>query len=367
MVETPRPGDGLTVRLGREVAHVPSVVLAFALGAAGGWVAKAIGTPLPWLLGSLIVVTTAALIGVRPFGHVLGAPTIVRTCFIPVIGVSIGAAFTPGLFGQAAAWWPTLLALFLYIPLAHAIGVLTAVRIGGADLPTAYYGTMPGGFVESIALGESVSADPALLATLQFLRLVLCIVMIPLGFTVATGHAVGSASGAVIGGSDPLSAADWAILFVAGLLGGVGGKRLNIPAGIIMGPILLSGLLHLLGLVEGGPPRWLVDATQLVLGVTLGSRFAGRSPRILLTGLRVTLVSVPATLLLAAAFAAALHGVVGERWEAVFLAFSPGGLVEMALIALSLEISVIYVTAHHVIRIMLAVFTARLLQGRVLR
>ncbi len=34
----------------------------------------------------------------------------------------------------------------------------------------------------------------------------------------------------------------------------------------------------------------------------------------------------------------------------------------MALIALSLQISVIYVTLHHVVRIMLAVFGARLFQ-----
>jgi membrane AbrB-like protein len=119
--------------------------------------------------------------------------------------------------------------------------------------------------------------------------------------------------------------------------------------------------------VEGGPPGWLIDVTQLVIGTTLGARFAGRHPSVLLIGARATLVSIPIMLLLAAGFAVLLHGPVGERWEAVFLAFAPGGLAEMALIALSLEVSVIFVSAHHVLRIVLAVAIARGLQKRVIR
>jgi hypothetical protein len=48
----------------------------------------------------------------------------------------------------------------------------------------------------------------------------------------------------------------------------------------------------------------------------------------------------------------------------VFLAFAPGGLVEMGLIALSLNLSVVYVTAHHLLRIILAVAFARLAWAR---
>ena len=55
-----------------------------------------------------------------------------------------------------------------------------------------------------------------------------------------------------------------------------------------------------------------------------------------------------------------LHLLVGEPVAAVFLAFAPGGLAEMTLIALSLKINVIYVTVHHVGRIVLAVSLAKL-------
>jgi membrane AbrB-like protein len=355
-------------RIARDVGHIPSILLALVLATLGSLAARALGLPLPWLLGSLLVTTATALMKIEPFGHVLGAPTGFRMAVIPIIGVSIGAAFTPEVVRQMPDWWPSLLALVLYIPLAHALGYTSARMLGGADAPTAYYGMMPGGFIEALTLGENAGGDTALLATFQFLRLILCLVMIPLGFTLATGHAVGSASGAVLGGNGhALTLSDWAIMIVAGVVGGVGGRALNLPAGIVIGPMILSAIAHLAGLVHGGPPRWLVDVTQLVVGTTLGTRFAGRSPRILLTGLRVTVVSVGLTLVLATGFAALLHGFVEEPWQAVFLAFAPGGLAEMSLVALSLQISVIYVTAHHVARILLAVLTARTFERLVVK
>ncbi len=348
--------------------HWPTVFLTLVIGAAGGFAAKLLGLPLPWLLGSLIVTGAAAIANLRPLGHVMGAPTGLRLTFIPIIGVSIGAAVTPAIIDDLSRWWPSLFALLLYVPIAHAIGFTLARRIGVSDPATAYYGTMPGGFIEAIALGDQAGADPALLAVTQFLRLILCIVLIPVGFGLLTGETVGSATGAVIGDTGyALSPTDWVILAACGVVGALGGRWIGLPAGIITGPIIVSGLVHVLGWVEGGPPGWLVDLTQLVIGTTLGARFAGRGPAVLLTGLRVTLVTVGATLVLAAIFAATLAGLVGETWQAVFLAFAPGGLTEMALIALSLELSVIYVTAHHVIRIILSVAFARLAASRVLR
>jgi membrane AbrB-like protein len=351
-----------------EEAHVPTMLAAFALGAAGGFAAKALGLPLPMLLGSLITVSAAAIGGLRLGGRVLGIPMPIRSGFVPVIGVSIGTAVTPGILEEATRWWPSVLALFVFIPLAHAISYTLTRRLGGLDKATSYYGTMPGGFIESIWMGDQAGADAAYLTMLQFLRLILCIVLIPIGFSLVTGHAVGSATGAVIGGAEHvLTLTDWAILIAAGVLGAWLGSLTRLPAYMVTGPFLLSAIVHYMGWVEGGPPGWLISLTQLVIGASLGARFAGRSPRILLHGVRLAGVNVAAMLILTTIAATALHGVVGERWEAVFLAFAPGGLAEMALVALSLEISVVYVTVHHILRIILAVFVARIFAAWALR
>jgi uncharacterized protein len=115
-----------------------------------------------------------------------------------------------------------------------------------------------------------------------------------------------------------------------------------------------------LGWVEGVPPPWLIAVTQVVLGTGLGARFVGVERAMLLRAGRLAIINGVAALGLAYGFAEALHLLVGEPVAAVFLAFAPGGLAEMSLIALSLQMSAIYVTAHHVARIVLAVTVARL-------
>ena len=330
------------------------------LGAIGGMVAQALHLPLGYLLGSLLVTGVLAVTGTRPLGHPITLPPRLRMCFVPVIGVAIGGAFTPAVAGQAAGWWPSLLALCLFVPFAHAVGFVI-FRKGGLDVQTAFYGAVPGGLIESVQLGEEAGADVALLTVLQFLRLIGTIVAVPLIFSGVTGHAVGSASGVqMVGAGAALGPGDVVILAACGLAGVAAGRALRLPGWIITGPILLSAGAHALALVEGVPPSWLVAATQIVVGSGLGARFAGAAPAVLRRGALLAAANGIVALGLALGFALGLHALVGEPVAAVFLAFAPGGLAEMSLIALSLKMSVIYVTAHHVLRIVLAVGLAKL-------
>lgn len=335
-------------------------------GAAGGMLASWLNAPLPWMLGSLLAVGALALSGARPFGITPDYPIWTRNFFVPIIGLSIGSAFTPDVLTEAARWWPSLLALVVYVPAANLVGYAIARRIGGLDPTTAFYGSTPGGFIEALMLGEEDGADPALLAMLQFLRLTLIIVVVPVAFSLLLGEVVGSAAGVVIG-SGTMTAAEWVLMAAAGVVGYFGGRAINLPAAIITGPTVLSSLLHVTGWVQGGVPFWLVAVVQLIIGVTLGIRFLDRSPALLWLASKIALVTAAAVLTLAGLMTLIFAPLVGERWEAVYMAFAPGGLPEMTLIAVSLETSVIFVSAHHVLRIMLAVYAMRYLRRWVIK
>jgi len=150
------------------------------------------------------------------------------------------------------------------------------------------------------------------------------------------------------------------VLLAAGALGFWVGKVVRLPAAIMTGPILFSAVAHAAGLVHGVPPAWLVGLTQVVVGCGLGARFAGTDPALLWRAGRLSVVNAAAALALTFGFALALSPVVGEPVAAVFLAYAPGGLAEMSLVALSLQFSVVYVTVHHVLRIVLSVMIARM-------
>jgi membrane AbrB-like protein len=285
---------------------------------------------------------------------------------VPIIGVSIGGAFTPQILRDVPGWAPSLIALLLYLPLSLGIGYQIYTRLGGIPKVTAFFGAVPGGLIETVALGEQAGADPQMLTLLQFLRLILCIIFVPMGFTFVTGHAVGSAAGVeMTGASAPIGLSDAAILLGAAVVGAWVGRQLRLPAAIMTGPIFLSALAHLGGLTEAIPPGWMVTATQLVVGTSLGARFAGLPRQTLVAALKVATLNAAAALALALAFASVLGQWVGEPPAAVFLAFAPGGLAEMSLIALSLQMSVVYVTAHHVARIVLSVMIAQILSKRI--
>ncbi|MEM9765274.1 MAG: AbrB family transcriptional regulator [Pseudomonadota bacterium] len=330
-----------------------------AIGIAGAMLAKLVALPLPWLSGSLLAVAGAAVAGFRLRGEILTFPLQLRRYFVPIIGVAIGGAFTPALLSEAPGWWITLLALLVFLPIAHALGYVIYRHAAGYPRETAFFAAMPGGLIEAVAMGEKAGGDAATLTLLQFSRLILCILLVPLGITLYEGMAVGSASGVAFGAGEALGVADALILLAAGAVGLLGAERIGMPAAVITGPILASGFVHLAGFTEADPPAWIVSLTQLIVGTSLGVRFTGFPRASLARGMAAAAASVGLALALALAIGLGLAAAVGEDAEAVILAFAPGGVVEMSLVALSLQISVVFVSAHHVARILLCVFMAK--------
>lgn len=327
------------------------------LGAAGGLLALSIGAPLPWLLGPLTVTGLAAAFRLPLFGDTVAFPMTLRAFFIPVVGVLIGAAMTPEVLVSAPRWWPGLASMVVFVALAHAANHLWLRRVGRLSGPTAFHAAMPGGLLEAIELGEKRGADVGALTVLQFARIALTVTIVPLVFTAVEGRAVGSGAGLSLARAG-LGLTDAAILVASGVVGVYGARLLRAPAAAILGPILVSGAVHALGWTTATPPDWLVALAQLVIGVTLGLRFVGVAPQLLARYLALSAGSVAIMLALGGMFSLALSSSGFAPFGPMFLSYAPGGLVEMGLIAVSLEASPIFVTAHHLVRIVATVWVA---------
>ncbi|MEI2298856.1 AbrB family transcriptional regulator [Ensifer sp. MJa1] len=126
------------------------------------------------------------------------------------------------------------------------------------------------------------------------------------------------------------------------------------PGGLVE-MVTLGAIMHLAGLTELVLPSVALGLAQVVIGATIGCRFAMASPRLIV---RVVALSIGSTALLmcvSLAFAAGLACLTGDRFIALVLAYSPGGVAEMSLIALSLGIDVPFVVLHHIVRVFLVV------------
>ncbi len=328
----------------------------FAAGLVAGVLAYMAGLPMPFLLGGL----AGAAIAVGVLDRRAGArdrrlPPMLRTVFVALVGVMIGSGFSPELLAVLPALWPSALAVLLFIVVAHAGGYWTLRRVGGYRPVEALYAAMPGGLVEASLLGERAGADVTVVAVQHFIRIILVVVAVPLLFLVLTGEVVGSAGGQALNAAAH-GAGDIAKVLLLAPAGLAFGRMMRLPAWPLIGPMALCAALQTAGLVTVVPPPWLLHLAQLVIGVGLGAQFSGFRQETLLRGLGTGLVAVGFMLALSFGFALALARVVPADAAVLFLAFAPGGVTEMNLIALSLNLSPVIVAVHHLIRIVATVF-----------
>ena len=202
-------------------------------------------------------------------------------------------------------------------------------------------------------------ADIRRLVTQQFLRIVSVIGLVPMGLSLYEGHPVGSAAG--MGFSAAPQPANWPMILAALAAGLAFGRLLRLPAWQLTGALLVSAALALWG-QPLSVPRWLMQLSQVVIGTSLGMRFAGLSHAMLIRGTWLSLISVTAMLAIASLIAVLIGPATGQSFEVLLITFAPGGVNEMALVALSLDANPAFVTLHHVFRIGITVLALGLMK-----
>lgn len=328
--------------------------LGLALGGAGGSVFAALDLPLPWMLGSMAACTAAALSGWNP-----AMPAPLRAVMIAVLGVMLGAAFTPDLAGRLVGWTGSLVGLFVAMAATTALVMVYLRRLGSMDAVTAYFAAAPGGINEMVMTGKALGGDERAIALIHALRILLIVFAVPFGFRLVTGIESGSME-AAMGPLANLALADAAILAACAAFGAGAARLARLPAAVLIGPMLASAGVHLAGITASHPPAELVIAAQIVTGAGIGSRFAGLNWKAVAQPAKVALGSTAIMLVLSAGGALALAAATDLPFALLLLAFVPGGIVEMCLIALALGQDVAFVSAHHVIRVALVVVAAPL-------
>ncbi|RYG91499.1 AbrB family transcriptional regulator [Loktanella sp. IMCC34160] len=335
------------------MTSAPRIVLALMVGAAAGWTANRLGLPLPWMLGPMIANTLLSILKAP-----VAAPAGLRPFVIPVIGVLLGSTISAEILGRLGEWALTVAVMLPFLAVAAAGSYFVYRRIGGYDPVTAYFSAMPGGLNEMLIMGAASGGVEKRIALAHASRILVVISFVGLFYGLVLD--VRSSSGAARGwvALSTLSPQDWAWLGGCALVGIPVGRFLRLPAPVMLGPMLLSGIAHLLHLVEVAPPSLLVIAAQIVLGTVIGCRFLGASAREIGRDIWLGVWSSSAMLLVAVGFAFLTASLTDTPVAQVFLAYSPGGLTEMSLLALAMGQDVAYVSIMHLLRILIVIVAA---------
>lgn len=331
---------------------IRTTLLALAIGAAGGWLANVLHFPLPWMIGAMGAATLTAALGAP-----IALPKVFRTVMVAVLGLMLGSGFSPAILARMPEWILSLSLLAFYAAGAGGAGWIYFRRVWGYDKVTAYFSAMPGGLSEMVIAGAEMGGDSRIISLTQSSRLLLVVFALPFAFQIFAGYdpATRPAAGLPL---DSVPAGDLLILGVCGIAGYLAARMLKIPAAAIVGPMVLSAAVHLAGWTAAKPPLELIAAAQVVVGAAIGCRFAGVTLRLI--GRTLAAAAGGSVVLFAAtlAFALLLSGITGLQGEALVLAFAPGGLAEMSLIAIAMGADAAFVATHHIVRIFLIVVFA---------
>lgn len=327
-------------------------LLTFAIAAAGVAVFWLLNLPLPFLLGPMAACLVAALGKVQLKGS--GQPGVfMRT----ILGVAVGTAVTPQLMERLPEMAYSVALVPLLVIIIGLIGYPFFRRYCGFDPATSYYAAMPGGFQDMVIFGEAAGGDVRALSLIHATRVLIIVSLAPL---VMSGIYGISLTGDVGIPASELPLHEMALMVVAGVVGWKGGEKIGLFGASILGPLIVSAVFSLTGLIQHRPPAEAIVAAQYFIGMSIGAHYVGVTigelKKDVLAG--VVFCFILAALAVAFTEAVVLLG-LAPPVEA-FLSFAPGGQAEMAVLAIIVGADLPFVVTHHIVRVLVVIAGAPL-------
>ena len=336
------------------------LALALAIGTAGGFVFDWLRMPLAWMLGACVFSTVAAFLGLR-----VGMRVRLRQGMIIILGVLLGASFTPELLQRLGEWAVSLCVLTGMTMTGATLCYAWLRRVTDWDRVTCYFAAMPGGLNDMTIMGGAMGGQERAIALAHALRILTVVLTIPVWYRLVNGAQTSVLTMAQ--GSTSNDWKDYAILIACGVIGAIVGRLLRLPASFMMGPMIVSAIAHLGGFTNSQPPGFLVAAAQVVVGTGIGCRFVGTNFDRLHKEMAASVGAAFILIACAVGFAEITHALTGLNLDATVLSYAPGGFAEMSLIGLALGIEVAMVATHHLFRLFLIIITGPIVFRTILK
>jgi membrane AbrB-like protein len=245
--------------------------------------------------------------------------------------------------------WP-LSMLALALAMAAITGSVMAYLkiVHGWDTLSALFAAAPGALAQAMALAADTGANVRAIAMVQTVRLFILAVALPLIF--AAFGVVGLPPPRGAPGPLAQTLIELAVIVAASSATALVAYRLNLPGGLILGSMAASGVLHGTGWVHAFLPVPVAICSFIVMGAMIGTRLGGADIRQLA---RLSLVGIGALLVGTAVgglFAVAVAWLLTLRTENLVIAYAPGAIEAMTIIAFALHLDPVFVGVHHLAR-----------------
>ena len=315
-------------------------------------IAEQLNIPLAWFLGPMIITSIAALSGIK-----IIMPKIVLSFILIILGLHIGNYIDQNLFNQMFDWIWTSLIMLIYIIICILFVAKYLQKFANYSDKASIFSAAPGALGPLMILAENEKTDLSQVATSHLIRLIIIITIIPLIIVNNTDNNVLLNDDFNYLAQNHLNLI---LLIIASLFFIFVFEKIKIPAALLSGTLFASGLLQITGVATYKLPDETINFCLLILGSSVGCRFAEKTIKEIANN---SLHSIVATVILLAlgllaAYIATFF--VDTNILTLILSFSPGGIYEVAVIAIAFDLDPDFVAFHHIIRLLFILFTVPL-------
>ena len=319
----------------------------------GAFIADFFNVPLAWFLGPMLVTSVVTLGGVKT-----KMPRLVLSTVLIFLGLYIGNYVDKSLFSQIHQWAWTSLIMLAYIIISVLLVSKYLQKFSGYGKKTSVFSAAPGALGPLLILAEDEKSDLSQVATAHLIRLIIIITVFP--FIVNSFHDTESIQ-IIESINDNQNISHLLILIVLSIILIILFDKLKIPAALLAGTLVASGFLQITEIASYKLPENIIDYCLLILGASVGCRFADKTFKEVAKN---TVHSFVATLLLVllglvAAFVAGF--VIDKNFFTLLLSYCPGGIYEVAVIAIFFDLDPEFVSFHHIIRLLMILFVVPLI------
>ena len=323
-------------------------LLVIAISLPSAIIADYLNVPLAWFLGPMLITSIGALMGLK-----VKIPRLVLSSILILLGLYIGNYIDKDLFSQMHEWALTSLIMLIYILLSILIVSIYLQRFSNYEKKTSIFSAAPGALGPLMILAEDQKTDLSHVATSHLIRLIIIITVFP--FIVNNYY---SAESIVIVGENfqGQNKLNLLSLIIFSIILIIIFDKFKIPAALLSGTLVASGLLNISEIASYQFSPELIDYCLLILGASVGCRFANKTFNEIAKN---AFHSFIATFLLVAlgviaAFVASL--IINKNFFTLLLSYCPGGIYEVAVIAIFFNLDPEFVSFHHIIRLLMILF-----------
>lgn len=334
------------------MSAVRRLILLLVLVAAVCAVFELVRLPTPLLFGGLVGALIYAL--ARP-QQPLTVPKSAFTGGQAVVGVIVGASIDWDSLRSLGADWLIVVGVSCFSLVVSVLFGQLLMR-HGVSRATATFSSIAGGAAGLTALAEELGADSRVVAVLQYLRLLVVLVTMPVVVALVFGARGEGTDLAVRSGEWPVDLT-FAVVSVAGGL--LVGKLLRLPSAAILGPLLVAALLTLVPFFEDATvPAVVTGLGYLAIGVQVGLKFTVASLRAIGAMLPTALFTIVVTLVACGGLGWLLSVTTDASGLDAYLATTPGGIYAVMGTAAETGGDVSFVAAAQILRLLIVLGSA---------